>query len=86
MSRRETCGLALVGLLLGGGELHANPAAPAASDHEVQMLRVPPSARPGLTRMSPAQTGIVFTNLLAESRYLTNQIYQIGRASCRERV
>jgi hypothetical protein len=41
-------------------------------------LEVPPSTQPGFALFSSPQTGVNFTNLLAESRYLTNQIYLNG--------
>jgi hypothetical protein len=38
-----------------------------------------PGARPvGFTLLAPAQTGVTFTNVLAQSRYITNQIYLNG--------
>ena len=47
-------------------------------DHVSTALAIAPSAGPGFTRMPPHQTGVTFTNTLAESRYLTNQIYLNG--------
>ena len=47
-------------------------------DHVSTALATAPSAGPGFTRMPPHQTGVAFTNTLAESRYLTNQIYLNG--------
>jgi hypothetical protein len=37
-----------------------------------------PSSTPGFTLQSPGTTGIYFTNTLAQSRHLTNQIYLNG--------
>jgi enediyne biosynthesis protein E4 len=39
---------------------------------------LPATGRTGFTLLSPEQTGVVFTNVLPESRYLTNQIYLNG--------
>jgi len=41
-------------------------------------LSVPTSGKAGFTQLQPSATGITFTNLLAESRYTTNQIYLNG--------
>ena len=41
-------------------------------------LPVPSSGKIGFTRLSPALTGISFTNLLSVGRYTTNQIYLNG--------
>ncbi len=41
-------------------------------------LTPPASGKTGFTEMAPAVTGILFTNLLAESRSLTNQIFLNG--------
>ena len=41
-------------------------------------LAVPNTGKPGLTRLSPASTGITFTNALSEARHLTNQILLNG--------
>jgi enediyne biosynthesis protein E4 len=50
----------------------------AGQDFLAQPLQVPETGRPGFQLMTPRQTGIDFTNRLAESRYLTNQIYLNG--------
>ncbi|MCL4176438.1 MAG: VCBS repeat-containing protein [Verrucomicrobia bacterium] len=68
----------VIGLGFGLSEPDAAGAGATDPDPLVRALEVAPSARPGFTRMTPAQTGIAFTNLLAESRYLTNQIYLNG--------
>jgi enediyne biosynthesis protein E4 len=47
-------------------------------DHRFAELAPLTAGKPGFTRLDPAATGIVFTNWLAESRYLTNQIYLNG--------
>jgi hypothetical protein len=41
-------------------------------------ISVPVAGKAGFTLVSPLATGIVFTNRLAESRYMTNQIYLNG--------
>jgi hypothetical protein len=41
-------------------------------------LAVPNTGKPGFGLLSPASTGIAFTNLLAEQRHLTNQILLNG--------
>src|SRR5438477_5895897 len=41
-------------------------------------LEVGASTRPGFTRISPAMTGITFTNPLSSARYLTNQVLLNG--------
>lgn len=43
-----------------------------------QGLEVPASGSPGFILMSPPATGVQFTNRLAPSRYLTNQIHLNG--------
>jgi hypothetical protein len=47
--------------------------------HRAAPVRPAPGARPvGFTLLAPAQTGVTFTNHLAQSRYVTNQIYLNG--------
>src|SRR3954451_11377573 len=41
-------------------------------------LKVDSSGKPGFTLLSPAITGITFTNRLAQERHLTNQILLNG--------
>jgi enediyne biosynthesis protein E4 len=78
-SRRGRVGLCgtTVGLALWLGCFCAIGAAVGA-DVVARPLPVPQSGRPGFLRLTPQQTGIGFTNQLAESRYLTNQIYLNG--------
>jgi enediyne biosynthesis protein E4 len=56
----------------------AAKAGEAGRDYTSKALGSSPPARPGFARMTPQQTGVTFTNVLAESRYLTNQIYLNG--------
>src|SRR4030095_10221106 len=44
----------------------------------VRPLEFPSPGKPGFTLLPPADTGIGFTNLLPQSRYLTNQIHLHG--------
>ena len=60
------------------GASDATAAGATATNHEDWALEVASSGAPGFTRMPPHQTGLTFTNVLAESRYLTNQIYLNG--------
>ena len=41
-------------------------------------LEVPKAGRPGFTLMDPGQTGLTFTNTLAQERHLTNQMLLNG--------
>jgi len=41
-------------------------------------LEPPTGGKPGFTQLSPATTGIDFTNVLSQARHLTNQIYLNG--------
>src|SRR5205814_4006505 len=43
-----------------------------------QSLEPPKGGKPGFTQLSPAMTGIAFTNVLAQARHITNQIYLNG--------
>ncbi len=63
-------GLALVLFTAEAGE--------TAPEFTVQRLESPAAGGPGFARMLPEHTGVTFTNALAESRYLTNQIYLNG--------
>ncbi len=64
------------------GVVPALPAQPPAwqeiSGGRAAPLAVPAGGQAGFTEMTPAQTGITFTNPLAEARYLTNQILLNG--------
>lgn len=50
----------------------------AKPGYRVAPLAVPATGKTGFTRLSPAETGIAFTNLLAESRSLTNHVLLNG--------
>lgn len=66
-------------MVLGG--VVSAPASAIGADHLSTPLSVVESEGVGVvgfTRIFPATTGIQFTNSLAESRYLTNQIYLNG--------
>lgn len=56
------------------GESGPGVAAPAMAT----ALAVPSGGSPGFRLLPPATTGVVFTNLLSEERYVTNQIYLNG--------
>jgi hypothetical protein len=57
--------------------LGASPLWGAAGFH-AQSLPVPASGRTGFTRLEPAQTGVAFTNHLADRTAAENQIRLIG--------
>ena len=46
--------------------------------YRFQALAVPPDGKDGFTLLTPQQTGIGFTNMLPESRLMTNQILPNG--------
>ena len=46
--------------------------------YRFKLLTIPPEGKTGFTILSPQQTGVWFTNLLPESRHLTNQILPNG--------
>ncbi|HOW67387.1 MAG TPA: VCBS repeat-containing protein [Candidatus Paceibacterota bacterium] len=46
--------------------------------HRVQLLTVATGTQPGFTLISPRESGVWFTNVLPQSRYLTNQILPNG--------
>src|SRR6185436_14289678 len=46
--------------------------------HRYAAVTVPGGGKPGFTLLSPAVTGINFTNVLPQSRHLTNQILLNG--------
>ncbi len=50
---------------------------PQARSAKVQP-KIPPESTTRLSRLSPEQTGVAFTNLLSLDRYTTNQIYLNG--------
>jgi hypothetical protein len=68
----------LFAILLGSGPFHAEALdwekAPGFRSARVEV----PPGKAGFTSMLPAQTGIQFSNVVAHSRYLTNQIYLNG--------
>src|SRR6476646_5827641 len=47
----------------------------AAEAFRATPLTVTPSNRVGFSLLAPRETGVQFTNVLAQSRYTTNQIY-----------
>ncbi len=56
-----------------------NPAWQEGPGYRTRPVQPRPGARPvGFTLLSPDQTGVTFTNFLAQSRYITNQIYLNG--------
>jgi enediyne biosynthesis protein E4 len=72
------CGGVLIIALLLLTVPNATSATKPGADFVSHALEVPRSGRPGFTLLTPDQTGVDFTNRLAESRYLTNQIYLNG--------
>jgi enediyne biosynthesis protein E4 len=50
----------------------------SGSGYRFAPIQPPPSAKAGFTRLTPEQTGISFTNVLADQRHLTNQILLNG--------
>src|SRR5882762_10267523 len=48
------------------------------NNHRVAQLPVPTTGKTGFTLLTPATTGITFTNLLPPERHLTNQILLNG--------
>ena len=70
-------------MLVGGWNASAAPAAEASGwvdgpGHRYAVLQLSGTGREGFTLLSPAQTGVAFTNLLPAQRHLTNQILLNG--------
>src|SRR5881409_3672413 len=67
-------------LLVGGSSAAATEASVwvDAPGHRYALLQLSGTRREGFVLLSPAQTGVTFTNSLPEQRYLTNQILLNG--------
>lgn len=73
----------MIGIVLGSGFLvrgaDNDPRWQSADGYRFQRLALAPSDRaPGFSRLTPQETGLHFTNRLAESRSLTNHILLNG--------
>jgi len=56
----------------------AEPAWQTISDGRLMPVALTTNGRPGFTLLTPAQTGVTFTNVLPASRFLTNQVLPNG--------
>src|SRR6266581_6586377 len=74
MSRRRV----FIALVCGWTVALSAAGPPAPPGFQSFALSVPQSNKVGFTLLSPATTGIQFTNFLSEQRHLTNQILLNG--------
>ncbi|MHB9009198.1 MAG: FG-GAP-like repeat-containing protein [Limisphaerales bacterium] len=68
----------LAGLILLGAWGSPSQAGEAGTGARAVALTLPATGRSGFTLLTPAQTGIEFTNHLPESRFVTNQVLPNG--------
>ncbi len=76
--RRFAAAQVIVGWLVSVVTTQAAPAWQAGEGHRWVPLPVTATGRTGLERTDPATTGLAFTNLIPESRHLTNQVLLNG--------
>src|SRR5438477_11979254 len=74
----QVVSFAVAGCLLGPNHSMFSSEWEAGQGFRSAPLPVPPVGKSGFTQLSPASTGITFTNVLAARRSLTNQIYLNG--------